>query len=127
LTTVARFSPPRTPAFELAADALPRARVLVVEREALVALDLQRTLREAGFRAIGPAATLGEIQRLIEQGPIDCAIVGVDANPGTPLPVSDLLTFANVPFAFVANGDSADIPQRHADRPLVRRPMTSQR
>jgi hypothetical protein len=58
---VARFSPPRTPAFELAADALPRARVLVVEREALVALDLQRTLREAGFRASGPAATLGEI------------------------------------------------------------------
>jgi hypothetical protein len=35
LTTVARFSPSRTPAFELAADALPRARVLVVEREAL--------------------------------------------------------------------------------------------
>jgi DNA-binding NtrC family response regulator len=116
----AQFPPRLTPA-GLAADALPRARVLVVEREAIVALDLQRTLREAGYRAIGPAATLGEVQRLIEQGPIDCAVIDVDANRGTTLPVSDLLDFADVPFVFVMHGDSACIPQRHADRPRVRK------
>ncbi len=114
--------PPRRPPAGLAPDAVPRARVLVVEREAIVALDLQRTLREAGYRAIGPAATLGEVERLIEQGPIDCALIDVDANRGTTLPVSDLLDFADVPFVFVMHGDSADIPQRHADRPLVRKP-----
>jgi DNA-binding NtrC family response regulator len=114
--------PPRRPPAGLAADALPRARVLVVEREAIVALDLQRTLREAGYRAIGPAATLGEVQRLIEQGPIDCALIDVDANRGTTLPISDLLAFADVPFVFVMQGDNACIPQRHADRPRVRKP-----
>ena len=116
--------PPRRPAIEQAADALPRGRILVVEHQPIVALDLQRTLREAGYRAIGPAVTLGEIQRLIEQGPIDCAVVDIDVNRRTPLPVADLLAFADVPFAFLTNRGAGEIPQRHADRPRVRKPYT---
>ena len=95
----------RVPAFESDDE---RDRILVVEHQPIVALDLQRTLREAGYRAIGPAATLGEIQRLIEQGPIDCAVVDIDVNRRTPLPVADLLAFADVPFAFLTNREGGE-------------------
>ena len=52
-----RFSPP-----SLATLDRPQGRVLVVVDDALVALDLQRLLHEAGYRVVGPATTVAEIQ-----------------------------------------------------------------
>jgi CheY-like chemotaxis protein len=107
----------------LAVDDLPRGKVLVVEDEALVALDLQRMLREAGFRTAGPAVSLNDIQRLIERGTIDCALLDLDVNQRTPLPVADLLAFAEVPFAFLAKGARPLLPREHADRPVLTKPF----
>src|ERR1044071_7722244 len=57
---------------------LPQRRVLVVVDDAIVALDLQRLLHEAGYRVVGPATTVAEIQGLIQRGDIDCAILDLD-------------------------------------------------
>jgi CheY-like chemotaxis protein len=70
-----RFSPP-----SLATLDLPRGKVLVVVDDAIVALDLQRLLHEAGYRVVGPATTVAEIQRMIQRGDIDCAIVDLDVD-----------------------------------------------
>lgn len=115
--------PPRQAARGVAADDLPRAKVLVIEDEAIVALDLQRTLREAGYRVVGPAATMADIQKLIERGSIDCAVVDLDVDWRTPLPVADLLAFADVPFVFLARAECCAPPQRHASRPVVTKPV----
>ena len=70
-----RFSPP-----SLATLDLPQGRVLVVVDDAVMALDLQRLLHDAGYRVIGPATTVAEIQRMIERGDIDCAILDLDVD-----------------------------------------------
>jgi DNA-binding response OmpR family regulator len=107
----------------LSAGDLPRGKILVVEDEMFMTLDLQRMLREAGFRVAGPATSLTEIQRLIERGPIGCALVDLDVNRRTPLPVADLLAFADVPFVFMTTGGRAYLPQQHAHRPVLKKPF----
>ena len=49
---------PTPPPRWLGASEPPRGRILVVEDQAVVALDLQRSLREAGYRVVGPATSL---------------------------------------------------------------------
>lgn len=123
LAAAASVPPVWAPA-TLAADDPPRGKVLVLEDEALVALDLQRVLRDAGFRTVGPATTLADIQRLIERGAIDCTILDLDVDRRAPLPIADLLAFADVPFVFLAAGSRMVVPTRHRHRPIVRKPFS---
>ena len=58
-------SPRRAPPVPLAHD-WPNGRILIVGPQAVVALDLQRILRDAGYRVVGPVATAAEARRLIE-------------------------------------------------------------
>ena len=114
-----RFSPP-----SLATLDLPHGKVLVVVDDAIMALDLQRLLHEAGYRVIGPATTVGEIQRMIQHGDIDCAILDLDIDRRAPLPIADLLAFANVPFVYLTTGVLGPVPSRHRHRPVVEKPFS---
>ncbi|MGE0577604.1 MAG: hypothetical protein AB7F22_15535 [Reyranella sp.] len=110
----------------LASDDVPRGRILVVADEAVVALDLQRTLREAGYRVVGPATSLADVHRLIARGSIDCAVLDLAIDRRMPIPVADLLAFAEIPFVFLTDGDKSGLPLQHAHRPVVKRPYVEQ-
>jgi CheY-like chemotaxis protein len=114
-----RFSPPSRAALDL-----PQGKVLVVADNAVVALDLQRMLHEAGWRVVGPATTVAEIQRMIGRGDIDCAILDLDVDRRAPLPIADLLAFADVPFVYLTTGVLGPVPPRHRNRPIVEKPFT---
>lgn len=117
-----RFAPPA-----LATADLPHGKVLVVVDDAVTALDLQRLLRDAGFRVVGPASTVTDIQRLIQRGDIDCAILDLDVDRKAPLPIADLLAFADVPFVYLTTGALAPVPARHSHRPVVEKPFSADR
>src|ERR1044071_1397046 len=114
-----RFSPPSLTTLDL-----PQGKVLVVVDDAIMALDLQRLLHEAGYRVVGPAATVAEIQRMIQRGDIDCAILDLDIDRRAPLPIADLLAFADVPFVYLTTGVLGSVPPRHKQRPVVEKPFT---
>jgi CheY-like chemotaxis protein len=57
------------------ADDPPRGRILVAADQPSVVLEVQRMLRNAGYRAVGPAGSPEEAARLTARGPIDAAIV----------------------------------------------------
>lgn len=114
-----RFSPPSRATLDL-----PLGKVLVVVDDAIIALDLQRLLHEAGYRVVGPATTVAEIQRMIQRGDIDCAIVDLDVDRRAPLPIADLLAFADVPFVYLTTGALGPVPSRHRQRPIVEKPFT---
>ena len=73
-----RFSPP-----SLATLDLPQGKVLMVVEDAIMALDLQRLLNEAGYRVVGPATTVGEIQSMIQRG-ISTALSSISTSTGVP-------------------------------------------
>ena len=114
-----RSSPP-----SLATCDLPQGKVLIVVDDAIMALDLQRLLHGAGYRVVGPATGVAEIQRMINRGDIDCAILDVDVDRRAPLPIADLLAFADVPFVYLTTGVLGPVPSRHRRRPVVEKPFT---
>jgi CheY-like chemotaxis protein len=115
-------APPGRSPVGLSANDRPGGRILVVEHQAIVALDLQRTLRDAGYRVIGPASTVAEAERLIERGSIDCAILDLDLDRASTSAVADLLALSGVPVVFLLGSSREGLPECHRERPVVEEP-----
>ena len=75
---------------------LNRVRVLVVEDEPFIALDLVHAIEDAGGEAVGPATTVQEALSFIQKNGIRAAILDVDLPDGHIGPVLEALQ-ASVP------------------------------
>ena len=83
-------------------------RVLVVEDEFLIALDLLSILADLGCVALGPAASVPEALRLLVADPPDATLLDLNLRGASAAPVAEALAAAGVPFATVS---------AYADRP----------
>ena len=100
-------------------------RVLVVDDEPLVAMDVVDCLKEAGSVVVGPAATVESARALIENADFDVALL--DANLGG-LRVDDLaaaLTQRNIPFAFLTGYGRSGLPAAFRNAPMIGKPFTA--
>ncbi|WP_439611762.1 hypothetical protein [Reyranella sp.] len=104
-------------------DQPPRGRVLIVEDEIPVALDLQKALRDAGYRIVGPAGSQSEVERLVRRGLLDAAVIDADSRAAMPFAVADWLAAEEVPFALIV-GEGTEPPREHALRPQLTRPVS---
>lgn len=99
-------------------------RVLVVEDNALVALHVQSLFERLGYEVLGPAATLEEAMDLAGRRPFDGAVLDIDLNGKTVLPLAKVLRERGVPLIFASGYDSpADDPQTFSDVVVVRKPF----
>ncbi|WP_137179318.1 HWE histidine kinase domain-containing protein [Roseomonas sp. AR75] len=98
-TASAGLAPSAAPAPDIVS--LDGRRILVVEDEPLVAMDVEQTLRDLGAAVIGPAGTVAEALRLVEQaGMPDAAVLDVNLGGQAAFPVADLLVRRGVPVLF---------------------------
>ena len=83
--------------------------MLVVEDEALLALELETGLRELGCEVVGPARNLAEAQRLAEAEPrLAAAVLDVNLGGGELVfPVADALAARGVPYLLATGYGSA--------------------
>ena len=86
---------PATAGVEPTANA---ARVLVVEDDPLIALDIAAILGGCGHEVVGPAGSVAEALRLLASERIDAAVVDADLRGEPAKPVADRLTALGVPF-----------------------------
>jgi DNA-binding response OmpR family regulator len=106
------------------ADNAEPARILVVEDEFLVAIDVEDAVRRMGCQVLGPVASLEDALRLAEQEPIDGALLDVHLQHGLRVfPVADVLTRRNIPFCFMSAYRAEEIESGYADWPLLRKPF----
>jgi PAS domain S-box-containing protein len=105
-------------------EQLPVAsRVLVVEDEALVALQLQNDLQQAGHHIVGPARSLKHGLMLASQEHIDAALLDVRLGRETSAAIADLLLARNIPFAFATGySDCALLPEHLRETPKLSKP-----
>lgn len=102
------FAPAGTPPIETGVapsgrpgERLLGKRVLIVEDEAMVALELQYLFEDEGADVAGPAHTLAKaIETVTQDREIDVALLDVDLAGENIYPVADLLRRRGVPFAF---------------------------
>ena len=77
-----------------------RPKVLVVEDEFIIALDLSETVRDLGYELEGPFAGNGDALEAIEDDLPDLAILDVFTADGEVYPLADKLSEAGVPIVF---------------------------
>lgn len=110
-----------------AADGRGGLRVLVVEDETVVAMDIASILRRAGHAVIGPVGRLDEAARRAAATGIGADVALLDVNLAGELvfPVADVLAGRGTPFLFLTGYDPDAVPERFRDRLLVRKPFTA--
>jgi CheY-like chemotaxis protein len=101
-------------------------RVLVVEDEFLIALDIAGALEQGGLEVIGPLACVRDALSALEREHVDGALL--DANlGGEPVgKVADALFARRVPFAFVSGYGREKLPPQHRGVPLIGKPFTGE-
>lgn len=106
-----------------------RLRVLVLEDEALLALDLKRRLESAGIIVVGPATSVAQAVELMGDGPCcDAAILDVNLGGGeTSEPVARELRSRRVPFLTVTAYASKDRLPAFEGIPTIAKPVHTER
>ena len=107
------------------AAALGGMRVLVVEDEGLIAMDLAATLRRAGCTVVGPARRVAHALRHVADDAPDVAILDVNLAGEPVFPVADALAERGVPFTFLSGYGRNMLPERLRDRPLLGKPYSA--
>lgn len=105
---------------------LASRRILVVEDEPLVAMLEEDLLLEAGAEIVGPATSVAQALTLIGDGDLDGAVLDVNLGEETAFPVAERLTELGVPFVFVTGYGRQGLIERHAHRPVIRKPFKPQ-
>lgn len=101
---------------------LAGTRVLVVEDEMLVAMNLEDLLIEMGAQVVGPAMRLDIALELARTEPIDVAVLDVNLHGGRSYPVAETLRARNVPFIFATGYGHAEGADAFADVPTLTKP-----
>jgi len=101
-------------------------RILVVEDEPLVALELTTILEEAGAAVLGPAATPEEVLDCLEQAEVDGALLDGNLRGRAVDDVAAMLAQRKVPFAFVSGYAKDNLPRAFAEVPLLGKPFTGE-
>jgi CheY-like chemotaxis protein len=106
-------------------DDLRDLRVLVVEDDYVIALDLARALDELGAQVVGPVSSAEEAVQLVrEHDPqIDAAILDINLGSHLVYPVADALRERAVPFVFATGYEAWSIPPAYGAVPRCSKPV----
>lgn len=105
---------------------LQRARVIVVEDEPLVAIDVVSILSNAGCEVIGPAATLDSAKSLVETAELDLAILDANLAGESVDELAGELARRGIPFAFLTGYGPDCLPEEFQQVPLIDKPFNPQ-
>lgn len=97
-------------------------RVLVVEDEAIVAIDIAEQLVQAGFVVVGPAPSVAKALRLIVEEGCDVAVLDVNLRDETAEPVARELRSRRTPFLFMSAVSRDHLPAEFNDKVLLPKP-----
>lgn len=106
---------------------LKHRRILVVEDEAMIAMDLEALLRQSGCEVVGPVASLREALRAVAEEALDAAVLDINLGEEKALAVADALAGSGVPFVFVTGYGPEILPVRHRGRPVTTKPYRPER
>jgi DNA-binding response OmpR family regulator len=98
--------PPQQPEPRSSASTL---RILIVEDEFLIAMELEGILQDAGFHVIGPALSVEEALERLEAERPDAAVLDVSLRGEKVTPVAEILLAMSVPFVLATAFEAADL------------------
>lgn len=105
-------------------DLLCGRRVLVVEDQLAIALDLCECLDQAGASVVGPACSVKDALSVLESGGApDAAVLDIELEGEPVYVVADRLQQLGVPYLFTTGYESTEIPDRYKLAPRFEKPV----
>jgi CheY-like chemotaxis protein len=102
-------------------------RVLLVEDEPLLLLDLQDMVVRMGCQVVASRGDLSAALNQARDAEVDLAVLDVNLGGERIDPVADVLAERGIPFVFASGYADAGIPGQHAHRPLVQKPYQGEK
>jgi DNA-binding response OmpR family regulator len=99
-------------------------KILVVEDDALIAMELGERLGDLGYDVMGPAHTIAEAEHLLSQAKPDAALLDANLAGVSSVSLGVSLNSMGVPVAFCTGYDRIkDLPAQLAGAPLLTKPV----
>jgi CheY-like chemotaxis protein len=99
------------------------SRVLLVEDEFFVAIDVEDTLQSLGCETIGPFARLEVATEAARNERFEVAILDINLDGSPVFPLADELADRGIPFLFLTGYAAADLPEAYRTRPRLQKPF----
>jgi DNA-binding NtrC family response regulator len=98
-------------------------RILVVEDNALLAIELAQALKDAGFETVGPALTVAQAMTLLGKAGCDAAVLDINLRGETSEPVAKELHARGIPFITMTGYARAQQPAIFEGTPTFTKPV----
>jgi DNA-binding response OmpR family regulator len=109
------------------ARTLSGRRILVVEDEYMIAMQVKRWLHDAGAEVIGPVPSVLQALPLIGQVPLDAAVLDINLGfGGTAFPIADRLHDFGVPHLFATAEHRIADGAAYGDRTVLPKPFQAE-
>ncbi len=96
-------------------------RVLILEDDPLIAMDLQAIVEGEGHEVVGAFASLAEAREHLGDR-FDFALLDIDVTDGKSFELAAALSDRRIPFAFVSGSNRSELPAYLADALLIPKP-----
>ena len=103
-------------------DARP-LKVLVVEDESLVALDIENMLEEMGCKVVASVPRLVRALDLASRLDFDLAVLDINLAGEVVYPLAFRLAARGIPFVFSTGYSTSTLPPELSDRPILKKPV----
>ena len=100
-------------------------RILVVEDEPLIGMEIECTVEQLGHEVIGPVAELTDALVLAADCTIDCAMLDINIRGGKSYPVVELLLKRDVPVLLLSGYGVQTLPESLQEQTRLSKPFTS--
>lgn len=106
-------------------DAMAGYRVLVVEDEALIVVEIEAALQALGCEIVGPTGKFETALQLASDETLDAAILDVTIRGGKVYPVAEQLLARGIPFVLASGQGDWTLPEPLRDQPRLTKPFTA--
>ena len=100
-------------------------RILVVEDEILIGIEIAEILKDAGFDILGPVTTVGGALKHLENEMCDAAVLDINLGQETSEPVAKLLSEMGTPYLSVSGRSIEDRPAAFSGSLHLAKPIQS--
>ncbi|MFA5957590.1 hypothetical protein [Hyphomicrobium sp.] len=101
----------------------PTPRVLLIEDNALISMDLEEILKNFGCHVLGPRVRVQDALDAIESEDIDVAVVDYMLEDGDAEPIARKLNDKGIPFAFCTGTPQAHVGSLYPHTPILGKPF----
>jgi DNA-binding response OmpR family regulator len=102
-------------------------KILLVEDDALIAMEMEERLTELGYVVLGPAATVAAAEAAVAAERPDAALLDANLAGCSSVGLGEALKRQGVRVAFCTGYDEIrDLPAHMADAPILTKPVSDQ-